>query len=532
MRSLLLTISFAALCAGAAAAQDGLIIDQDRPDRVAPGADATTRETQRQNGQIETPHNIPSFVLTGVSLDGASAPPQLLQAAAAPLIGRSFDAANLHELADAIAAAYARSNIALYAVEIPDQDFSSGHVRVRVREGHVSAVSLSGETEGDLALVRHYAAALTVERPLRRATLERQMLLVSDIPGLKARVTMSRPDAANGVQLGLELDREPWTYEFGVNNNGSRSLGRTQLTGALVRNGAFRMGDQTRLTLGADAGFERFWLAALSHRQPIGYGGLSVTGSIRTLRTEPEGGAEGRADAAGVLFSHPLIRSFRRTLTLSGGFDGLNSDNAELGETTASERTRVLRAAAAYVQAGPRYSLVLSGALSRGVDDLGAESLDPAVALDFTKLNLRAGYTRVLSSAFVVRLNAAGQASGEPLPASERFTLGAGVFGRAFPASAASGDDGVAGAAELGWRVRRGWLNETYVFADGGSATFADRPLIDGFERDLASAGVGARLRFGRDTALDLEVAHSINEPAPGADPEGWRFGFAIAARL
>jgi hemolysin activation/secretion protein len=531
MRVITLAAAVAAVCAGAAMAQDGgLIIDRDRADRRAPGAELRARPEARPQTEMSRPElAVAPFVLRSLSVEGASLPHGDFDAAIAPLLGRTFDGASLAQIANAIARTYAGSDIALYAIEIPEQDFATGALRVRVREGRVAAVNITGETRGDLELIRHYGAALAAEAPLTRPTMEREFSLISDIPGLATRVSMSNADASGGVRLGLDLDRTPWEYEIGVNTNGSESLGRTQGSFTVIRNGLMRMGDQTRFSLASDSTFNRFRLAALSHRQPIGYNGASITGAISTLRTEPDGGVDGRANAASLVLSYPWIRSYQRNLTVSFGIDGVNSDNAELGETIASERTRVLRGSAALVDANAHRTWVSSATLSQGLDDFGARALDPATTLDFSKLNVQLGYNRALGRRFLTRIAASGQASGDALPASELFTLG-GVFGRAFASAAASGDSGFGASAELAWRTNIRWMPETYVFADGGRVWETDRPLDPGVTRDLASAGLGARFALPHDTALDLELAKPLDEPT--AEAEGWRFRFGLSTRL
>lgn len=453
-----------------------------------------------------------------------------IDAAVAPLRGQTFGAANVRQIPDAIAAAYARSDIALYSIELPGQDFTAGDIRVRVREGAISTVSINGDVEGDVALIRHYAAVLAAERPLTRSRMERELSLISDIPGLETRVGMSGADASGGVRLGLDLERHPREYEIGLNNRGSESLGETQVSAMVARNALFRMGDQTRLILAADTSFQLYNYAAISHRQPIGHDGAAVTANLGVLRTEPEDGLRGRAHSAGVSIAYPWIRSYRRNLTVSASLDGLNSDNAELGGIASTEHTRVARFSTAFVDADARRAWVLGATLSTGIDGLGARTDDLYTDIDFTKLSLQASYSATFWRHYLLRLSAAGQATDDALPASERFTLGGASFGRAFPSAWVSGDQGYGLAAEFTWRVQRGWLSDVYGFVDGGEVSTADR-LFAGYDLDLASAGFGTRLRLGEDTRLDLEAAFPVDDAFVNAE-EDWRFLFGVSSKL
>ena len=82
----------------------------------------------------------------------------MVAAAARPFIGRPASRANLQALVAAMTAAYGRSPIALFTIVIPQQDLTTGTVTVRVGEGHVEAVLITGEVENrHLGLVRAYA---------------------------------------------------------------------------------------------------------------------------------------------------------------------------------------------------------------------------------------------------------------------------------------------------------------------------------------------------------------------------------------
>ena len=59
-------------------------------------------------------------------------------------IGKPLDTAALTAISQALAAAYAKTDVALYTVEAPQQDFAGGLVRIRVIEGYVEHVYLKG----------------------------------------------------------------------------------------------------------------------------------------------------------------------------------------------------------------------------------------------------------------------------------------------------------------------------------------------------------------------------------------------------
>src|SRR5262249_44517150 len=149
-----------------------------------------------------------------ISFEGTDVP-RIVAESAQRYVGQPASKANLQALADAMSAAYGRSEVALFTIAIPDQDLSSGEVRVLVAEGHIEAVVLSGEVEGrQLKLVRALADKLTRERPTSRRRLERYLSLIQDLPGLTIKPQLQIGEGQGGVRLLIELDYRRPTLTF------------------------------------------------------------------------------------------------------------------------------------------------------------------------------------------------------------------------------------------------------------------------------------------------------------------------------
>ena len=210
--------------------------------------------------------------------------------------------------------------------------------------------------------------------------------------------------------------------------------------------------------------------------------------------------------------------------------DGLNSDNAILGSTFASEHTRAARFAGGYSFAGTKRVANLSLTVSRGLDILGARAQPVISQAVFTKLNGRVSLDQAIGKHAVLRLRGSGQYTKDPLPAGERFAIGGPEFGRAFDISLITADRGVAGSAELAWRPVRGHIfagSELYGFVDGARVRLVPRGYFLGADYGLASAGAGVRIAYTTKAVLALEAAA---QPRP-ADPRLWR-RLALLGRL
>ncbi len=527
MTALSAAVSLAQIATGAAA-QDGLIIDRNRADRAPP----TVAEAPAPTVGVPS---VQPFTVTAVVVEGSSAPAAEIEAATRPFVGLTLDVQGLAVLRQTVSAAVGRGRSALPFVVFTDGDFSQGVVRMTAIEARIDKVAIYGDVEGDVDLMRYYAARLAAEAPLSRRTAERYFSLISDIPGVTTTLQTVPSATPGAIDLGLELKRERWTHDFGLNTRGSEQLGRTQVQAVATRNGLFRMGDQTRLILLVPTQIDRFQYVGATHRAAIGSDGMSVTASVGYLRTRPENSpVEGDATTAGVTVSWPWIRSYQTNLVVSGGLDGIDSTNAAFGQQFASEKTRVLRASAAWSRATPRRIMSASGTVSQGLDGLGAEA-GSLTDVAFTKVNGRIDVSQAIGRQWRVSGGATVQASDDRLPVTEQITLGGADFGRGFSAALISGDAGWAVKGEIAWRPERlpspvrG--SEVYVFADRGAVEINDRAGFAGQTLSLTSAGLGTRIAFRDKTVIEIEGAMSIDDPRPARE-ESWRLAVGVMTRF
>ena len=520
----------------AAWAQPGPVIDAQRADRRPPQAPAAPAPAAPAGPIDIEASSEPLVALRRVSVEGSSLAPARWESAFAPFVGRPLDRETIQAIATAAAKVYGGGDVALYTIAVPRQDLSGGLLQLQALEGHVGQVALQGQVKGrDLKLVSAQAAKLTSEIPLRRPTLERQLSLIRDIPGLTVDANLLPGKAPGAVVLVLDLKHKAPDLTFSVNNRGSSLLGRTQMQADLNLYSTFRQGDQTKLTLGLPTDPERFQYYAVTHGQPLGASGLRGQISAGYFRTRPENPpSKGKATFGGLQLSYPLIRGYQHNLFITGALDGLDSENAVFGQGTATEKIRVLRGAAAWSLSKPKRQASLSATASQGIDGLGAHTTAGVADADFAKLNIRATYDQALGERWAVRLKAVAQASAALLPSSEQFSVGGSEFGRAFEQAVVIGDTGAAASIELAWRPSRlpkaliG--SEFYGFADAARVTQAARFGQEDSDYRLASAGMGGRLAFGKKAAVALEGAHGLDDPRPGRDG-AWRLGVNIAVR-
>jgi len=514
-------------------------VPADRPDQkpapaAAQAAPPQSAPTPRQPGVAFAP-----FTLEDVVVEGSSLPRDALAAAYAPFIGRSIDNAALTAITNAVAAAYAKSDIALYTVLVPEQRFAGGGLRLVVVEGYVGAVEVRGSLRRTrLKLLRTYLRRLEQERPLRRSTLERVVSLIRDIPGFLPEVRLEPGTEQGAVKLVMNARERPVQVAVGANDRGTALLGRTQVQADAYLNSIFAGADQLRVSTVLPTKVSRFQYVAGAYSTPLDADGTSVTGNLSYLRTRPSAfPLKGDATSFGLQFSRAVIRGYSRNLYVTVGVDGINSNNALLGFTLSNDRVRTLRGAVSFVTASARNQFSVSATASIGLDVLGTRIAPGQARSGFRKFSAKASNALTIGKSFALRVAAFGQTTPDDLPSSEQVALGGDEFGRAYEAAIISGDRGVAGSAEFAFRPGAGLPkqiagSELYAFADAGRVHYRSRYGFAGVDSHLASVGAGGRLQLAQRTILQLEAVRGLDNPVFYTDRKKTRLLFSVRSLL
>lgn len=515
----------AAMLALAAAAdpQDGTrLIDRNRIDRPPASAPQPAPVPKIERARIAASGT--GRPIKGIRFRGAQAPRPVAEAAET-FLGRPMNAGTLAELAGSLSRAYGKSDVALYTIAIPEQDFADDVVEVLLTEGRIAQVEIDAP-RGKHKLLAARAGKLTTEDPLTRATFERQVTLIRATPGLTVQTDFSDPQNNGALKLRLKPKQKRRKISAGFSNRGVDLTGDGQFDVNAEFYGLASEGDQLTIGLSAASDLKRYRYAAAGYQAPLTADGLSFAANAAWLETRPRGFAgKGTAKLAGVSLSYPLIRSFHRAADLSLGVDGINSDNAVLGNLIATERTRAVRLAAGIADTREKRSWAVNAAASQGLDILGARVIEPFAEKRFRKVSGAASVAQAVGKRLTLRLNLSGQYSGDRLPAAERFSVGGETLGRAFDTAFLTADKGGGALGEIAVRpVKEGSFaaSELYAFADRAWIGIAARGTDPAIDLAMASAGIGGRLKFKEKAEIGLEAATAIDDPYPAFD-EDWR---------
>lgn len=529
---LVLCLAWPMGCGAQPAAAPRLPQDSVRaPGPAAPGT-ALQIDRERQAGQAPPGAQTILLRLEAIELSGNTVWPQ---AHFAPLwsglLGREIRLDQVFEIAARIGEAYRDAGYALSQALVPQQnlDQAGATVRIRVVEGHVAQIVLGTGAPA----AQHIAALLAPirqERPLTTATLERCLLLVGDLPGLRTQATLragSEPDAST---LEVVVERTPAASAVSLHNRTAAAVGplRAEVSTELV--GLVAELDQHQLRW-VGSGSRRLNLLAYSGAVPLGAAGTSLQWSASVSRARPRAGAlfqfDTQSDSASIGLAHALLRTRQHNLSLRAMLSAYNGSSAVADDLPVSrERLRTLRlglSADATDALGGVNLLELDWV--RGLSGLGASRAGDALLAradadpQFSKATLYAARLQSLGGEWSLLAAVTAQHSGAALTSSEMFGLGGEAFVRALDPSALLGDRGVAGKLELRHNLVLGPLSGTvYGFYDHGDVR-QHHPVSAADARRWAGS-VGAGLRVSGPSGLRgfVEVATPRRPAGASAD--------------
>ena len=461
--------------------------------------------------------------ITAVTVAGADGvDPSAYAAVIAPVIGRELGRAELGTFATAIAGVVRARGYPFATASIGAQTMAGGVLRVTVQPGRIDAVRVIGDRNAaaDAILVH----ALAGGRPVTQASLERALLLVGDLPGVRVKETRYVVQDGFGILLAtIEQDRASAYAQ--VDNRGSDEVGpiRSTLLGSL-RNLAGD-GDELGLIV-AQTPIQpsEFAFARVRYSAPVDAGGsiLSVSGSLG--RSNP-GAALRALDVVGdsgdiaVNYARPLHRRRSASLWAGAEFRVVSVEQTLSGQLLRRDRLATLTGSLSGLAAlaggvfhgelATAVGLPFSGATREGDARISRPDGDGR----FVAGTFQVDWTARIAKPVSIVLASTGQLASRPLLATAEIGLGGPGFGRAYDYAERTGDIGIMGSAELRadtGGVLRGVIDRTqfYGFVDGGTVDNLRGGVGGG---TLASTGAGLRAGTGKLDGM-IEVALPLNQ--------------------
>lgn len=535
-----LAFAGAAVSARAETAEAGRIEDRlpaDQQQRTTP--DAASTDTGKTPVSAVQP-----FILTKVGLRGNSAiSVEQISRVTAPFVGKLTEQETLARLASAVTTLYRDNGYFLSRAIIRPQEIHEGVLQVDIIEGYVDGIKVEGMQDSDAHA--QFAATLS-ERPTRRSTFERELLLLSDRYGFVIDASQLLPDAQDTARftLNLRVSLRPVALRLYTDNRGTTANGPEQAFASLALNSLAGTSDRLTGSLFVTPSDTKELFFASANYAASWLGGdvwTEVDASVSRTQdgTDPFGPVStSKSDRLFGKLSVPLERSRAESLWLAFILDRRDSEQFTPGDTPRDETLVMLRGSLALTEAGDgsRTDIFVEG--TSGLSGLGASrNGDAALSHDdarpqFAKLRVNASSVVPIWSGVDLQLLASGQIADGALPASEELGLGGARFGRAFDYSAITGDIGWAASAELRYTFATGLpiaeRIQFYAFADGGEIWNLGVLPLSLTEAQMTSAGGGLRIMLPYGALATIEAAQSIGERVP-SQRDSTRFFFSLS---
>lgn len=515
-----------------------------------------------------------SFVLKDVIVDGSTVyTPAQLRAAYASFLGKTISVDDLAQIEEAITRTYRNDGYILARALVPGNqsiDPKAGIVHVQVYEGYIDKVRLDPldyEVGAKGRLIKEILDKIVhgcrpgetpkdgKPCPLHRDTLERYLLLVNDLPGVKASaVIQPSPDTIGAADLFVTITQTHVDGTAEIDNRGTRYTGPLTAQASASLDNLTGFFDRTTLSYVNSIPFNELSLVNLSEDIPIGTEGLrfGINGSVS--RAHPGDALRfadlvSHTDTITAMISYPWIRTRSQNLLLRGGFGWEDAVTNAADTRLFTDKTRALSVGASYDVADRMLGVnLVDVSVTQGLGILGATPADSPQAShagadgNFTKFNAELSRLQELYPEWNLLTAATGQYSIEKLLVAQQLGYGGSRYGRAYDPSELLGDRGILGKVELQYTPAwaPGLLGahspvqtlQLYGFYDVGKLWNLGPGEPD---PSAASAGGGVRFTLTGSVSGYVEMALPLNRPvqsllADGQNGKAARLFFSIAS--
>jgi len=535
--ALLLVVGSLPLCALAATPTPdaGVILQNIKP--VQPLAPASPASALPAPAPLATP-TAPggaTVTVTAFHISGATAFPEAtLQALLADALGKPLTMADIKDKLEQITDYYHRHGYLLARAWLPPQQIKDGSVEVRVLEGQLGHINLRNQSLLSDAAVRRQLQQLPEGQPVQAAALNRDLMLLNELPGAVVRSTLKPGDAVGSTDLDVAVGASSRVGGSLIyNNDGNRYTGSNQLTGVVRVSSPTGEGDalnlQTLLARGID-------YARLGYQIPVGDYGTQVGGGASVLDYKLGGDfaalqAHGSASDFSLLGLQPLLRSREGSLDVEATLDHKRLDDVIDAFPLKNINAAAVTLSGQQNDSGGQTTDSLT--LTDGHINLDTALATPGqpapVSGHYDKLDFQLSRQQILASRLTLNGQLSGQWADKGLDSTEKMSLGGASAVRAYAPGESSSDEALLARLELRYAVTEEW--QAGAFADGARALLNKHPLATDPANGRNLAGEGVSLYWSRSTlAAQAFVAWRDGDaPTTGANGRA-RVGVQLTA--
>ena len=458
--------------------------------------------------------------------------PELLAITAA-YEGRKISAEELQSLRQQLTLYYVKRGYVNSGAVIPDQEVKDGVVVIRIVEGRLTGIEITGNERLREAYIRPRLEQ-GLDGPLNINALGRNVMGLHDGPVIRRIKARLKPGAHPGeaVLFAEVEEKNPWQLNFQFANDRSPSVGSAQLETTLAHHDLTGWGDtldlRTDLTeglsdfetsytlpLNANDSTVRLWFSKSdSYVVEAPFEALDIASETKTYGLTlnyPFGKNDGRGWSLGATLEHRYGETFLLGVPFS--FSPGSDDGTVASTAFRLSQDFLLRQSSRVVAFRQLFSF--------GLDPFGSSVSDSGPDENFLSWLAQAQWAERLGDKGLQFISRADmQLAKEPLLYLERFAVGGATTVRGYRENLFVRDNGVIASMELRLPLGRVPLyqvsrevNDGIVqlapFVDWGRSWNSGDPISK--PEEISSLGLG--LRWDPSPALHLQVylAHPLN---------------------
>lgn len=501
-----------------------------------PGASPASRQPPASEGR---------FAVRSLRVDGNTLLPESeLVARVAPFVGSERTAGDLKRAAAAVQDAYRQAGYAGVVAFVPEQPLAGGEIIIRVVEGKLAQIRITGHERYDEANIRHSLPNLRPgETPLVRA-IDRDIQLANENPARELRVALMAGARPGEIDAAIDVaEDDPLRLLIGLDNTGDRATGDYRLSlGVQHANLWNRDHIGTVQFQTSPTKPDQVRIYSVGYRIPLyGYAAsldaFAAYSSVDNGTTSTVAGPlqfTGKGRIAGLRANRYLERigEYDHRVTLGVDWRDLQND-CRLGDFgaagcgTAAASVRVVPLSLAYTGQlqTPGVAWGYTASFAHNVGGSSEDSIHaarPRADKHYSIVRLAAFAGFAPADRFGVQARLSGQYSADALIASEQFGIGGAGSVRGYREREESGDSGLYASLEgLAPDLRSLLGFETtsvrpLVFFDWGRVSNRHGWPCQGASTTctLAGVGVGARFAVGKRLSARLEIGRALRDGA------------------
>jgi hemolysin activation/secretion protein len=427
-----------------------------------------------------------------------------------PSYNKTISLADLQGLVNQVTTKYRAAGYVLSRAILPPQQIKNGIVAVQVIEGFISHIDVKSNNIWATKIVRKYSENILNSRPLQVHLLERDLLLMNDLPGISVKSVITPSKTVPGAaDLTLVTEKTNVNAYTSYDNYGTRYLGPLEMGVGASLNGVTAPGSSDGVQYLTVTRVNELQYIAFNHSNPFGSNGLKMNLGYSYTHTL-SGFVLTPLDVQGVnklLYadvSYPWIRSRSENFYLHSTFNYQTVSSTILEQPFYEDLLRTL-------VIGGDYNVIdrfrgindIRLDMEKGFDIFGARQhlnqSRPMGVPNFFKASLTLSRLQALPWQLSLLGAINGQYAFQPLLVTEQYSYGGSQWGRGYMPSEIVGDDGLAFKIELhrDSLYDKAWLQgiQYYVFYDAGLIWNRDGINLPP-KQTATSTGVGARFTF------------------------------------